>query len=228
MHGWSMVERNIERISSLVADLLNYARERKPDFVAIDPNQLVSDVLETQRPKAEAQGTALETQFDSAVSSWLLDPHAMHQCLTNLVTNALDATAGIDGAWVRVSTHLTEEDQLEIRIQDSGPGIAPNLLDTLFSSMISTKGSKGTGLGLLVVNKIVMEHSGKVTAEAGMAPGATFRVFLPRCAGEAEVPSLGGQATGAQVAATGSDDAVSATGSRQVPFGLESSQTSSK
>ena len=223
MHGWLMVERNIERISSLVADLLNYARERKPDFVAIDPNQLVSDVLETQRPKAEAQGTALETQFDSAVSSWLLDPHAMHQCLTNLVTNALDATAGIDGAWVRVSTHLTAEDQLEIRIQDSGPGIAPNLLDTLFTSMISTKGSKGTGLGLLVVNKIVMEHGGKVTAEAGMAPGATFRVFLPRRAGEAEVPSLGGQVAGVQVAATGSDDAVSATGSRQVPFGLESS-----
>ncbi len=178
--GWAMVERNIDHISSLVADLLNFARDRKPDLEELDPNALVSDVLETLRPKAAALATSLETDLTSAASPWLIDSHAMHQCLMNLITNALDATAAVDEAWVRVSTLVTPDDELEIRIQDNGPGIAPNLSDELFSSMVTTKGSKGTGLGLLVVHKIVAEHGGSVEVDAALAPGATFRVLLPR------------------------------------------------
>jgi len=178
--GWAMVEKNIDLISALVADLLNFARERKPDLEPIDPNELMVDVVATLRAKAGAQGTSLEAHPNNSVSSWMLDAHAMHQCLMNLVTNALDATAVIDGGWVRVSTHVTGGDQLEFRVQDNGPGVAPNLTDTLFSSMVSTKGSKGTGLGLLVVHKIVTEHGGTVIVDMEICPGATFRVFVPR------------------------------------------------
>jgi signal transduction histidine kinase len=116
------------------------------------------------------------------VSRWPLDEHAMRQCLMNLVINALDATAGIDGGWVRVSVHLAAEDRLELRVQDNGPGVAPNLVDDLFTSMVSTKGSKGTGLGLLVVHKIVTEHAGRVWMDPHLSPGATFRVQVPRVA----------------------------------------------
>ncbi len=81
---------------------------------------------------------------------------------------------------MRVCTSLTRQDELEILVQDSGPGIAPKVAAELFSAMVSTKGSKGTGLGLLVVHKIVTEHGGTISAEAGRAPGATFRMVLPR------------------------------------------------
>jgi len=179
-HGWLMVERNIDLVSSLVADLLNYARDRKPDLESIDPNELVCDVIETLRPKAEAQGTSLETSLDPAAAPWSLDSHGMHQCLVNLITNAIDATSAVDSGWVRVSTSITKDDQLEFLVQDNGPGVAPNLIGELFSSMVSTKGSKGTGLGLLVVHKIVAEHGGTVSVDSGMAPGAAFRVLIPR------------------------------------------------
>lgn len=177
--GWAMVEKNIDHISALVADLLNYALDRKPDLEKIDPNELVIDVAETLKSKAESQGTVLEVYPNKDVSSWMLDSYAIHQLLMNLVTNALDATAGIDGSWVRVSLHLSKIDQLEVRVQDNGPGIPPNLIDNLFVSMVSTKGSKGSGLGLLVVYKIATEHSGTVAVDTEMAPGATFRVFFP-------------------------------------------------
>lgn len=184
--GWAMVERNIDHISSLVADLLNFARDRRPDLEPLDPNDLVSDVLQTLRPKAAALATSLETDLAPEAAPWSLDAHAMHQCLMNLVTNALDATAAVDEAWVRVSTQVTPDDELEIRVQDNGPGIAPNLGDELFSSMVTTKGSKGTGLGLLVVHKIVAEHGGIVEVDEDHAPGATFAVRLPR--GPHELP----------------------------------------
>jgi signal transduction histidine kinase len=185
-----MVERNIDHISALVADLLNYARDRRPDLEPLDPNELVADVLETLRPKAEAQGAVFKTRLDPAASPWMLDAHTMHQCLMNLVTNALDATAAIDGAWVRISTLVSDEGELEIRVQDNGQGLAANLTDSLFSSMVTTKRSKGTGLRLLVVHKIVAEHGGSVCVDGEMAPGATFRVFIPRDAGERAAESL--------------------------------------
>jgi two-component system sensor kinase FixL len=81
---------------------------------------------------------------------------------------------------VRVCTSLTPRDELEVLVQDSGPGIAPKVAEELFTAMVSTKGSKGTGLGLLVVHKIVTEHGGSIAAETGKAPGATFRMVLPR------------------------------------------------
>ncbi|MBW2528914.1 MAG: PAS domain S-box protein [Deltaproteobacteria bacterium] len=184
--GWSMVERNIDLVSALVADLLNYARERTPDLEPMDPNALVSDVLKTLAPKAEAQGTKLESSLDPSAVPWSLDSHGMHQCLVNLVTNALDAAAAMDDGWVRVSTRVTDDDQLELRVEDNGPGIAPGLMDELFTSMVTTKGSRGTGLGLLVAHKIATEHGGTVAVDGTMAPGAAFRVFIPRRAAACE------------------------------------------
>ena len=178
--GWSMVERNIDLISSLVADLLNYAKDRKPDLRPSNPNELIQDVLTVMEPKAIAAGVSLDTHLDPAVAPTPLDTHSMHQCLSNLVTNAIDATAGSPDAWVRVCTSLTPRDELEVLVQDSGPGIAPKVAEELFTAMVSTKGSKGTGLGLLVVHKIVTEHGGSIAAETGKAPGATFRMVLPR------------------------------------------------
>ena len=137
---------------------------------------------------------------DSAAAPWLLDAHGMHQCLMNLVRNALDATAASGDGWVRASTRVTDEDELELRIQDSGDGIDATIGDDLFSSMVSTKGSKGTGLGLLVVHKIVSEHAGKVTLDSRSAPGATFRIVLPKgprpdAATVTETPNDGDQAS---------------------------------
>jgi PAS domain S-box-containing protein len=178
--GWEMVERNIDHISELVADLLNFAKERVPEREACDPSVLVQDVLFTLQPKADARGTALEMDLDPAANPSQLDAHSMMQLLANLVSNALDATRDVEGGRVRVRTAVTEDDQLEIVVEDNGPGIAPEVRDELFSSLVSTKGSKGTGLGLMVVEKIVSEHDGTVEFLADHPVGAAFRVRIPR------------------------------------------------
>jgi PAS domain S-box-containing protein len=177
--GWEMVERNIDHISELVADLLNYARDRQPERQPMDPNELIEDVLRAMAGKAEAVGTVLESQPDPDAVPSELDAHSMHQCLTNLVNNAIDATSARDGGRVVASTRVSGG-TLEIRVRDNGPGVAPHLVETLFSSMITTKGSKGSGLGLLVVRKIAAEHGGSVELEHTSGKGTTFCVTVPR------------------------------------------------
>ena len=178
--GWEMVERNIHVISSLVADLLNYAKDRVPELAHHDPGELVADVEMTMRVKAEKGGVDVITRLDRAANPTRFDYHTMHQCLTNLVSNAIDATAGIDDAQVVISTQATDDDQLEIQVRDNGPGIAPEVVDKMFTAMISTKASRGTGLGLLVVHKVVAEHGGTVEVVPTRERGTIFSIKLPR------------------------------------------------
>jgi C4-dicarboxylate-specific signal transduction histidine kinase len=111
-----------------------------------------------------------------------IDSHALHQALSNLISNAIDATAEADGALVRVSTAVPDDQTLEIRVRDNGPGVPEEVVRDLFTGMITTKGSKGTGLGLLVVHKIVGELGGTVEMCSNTPEGACFRIQLPRFA----------------------------------------------
>ncbi|MHC4858734.1 MAG: sensor histidine kinase, partial [Planctomycetota bacterium] len=178
--GWATVERNIDLISELVADLLNFARDREPDLESCDPNELVTDVIENLSGKARQLDVSISTDLDPEAAPSRLDVHTMHQCLTNLVTNAIDAASG--GGRVDVKTSV-EGDTLELVVSDDGPGVAPEVAEEIFSGMVSTKGSKGTGLGLLVVSKVVTEHGGTIQLDRENGPGAVFRIRLPRRGG---------------------------------------------
>ncbi len=178
--GWSMVERNIDLISALVADLLNYARERKPDLRREDPNDLLRDVAQLLSGKAAALGVELVLEADPQAAPARYDSHGMHQCLTNLVTNAIDAVGGSEGGKVILAASPVAGDELELRVTDNGPGLADEVQEQLFSGMTSTKGSKGTGLGLLVAHKIVAEHQGAIEAKPVPQGGVVFRVRIPR------------------------------------------------
>ncbi len=177
--GWEMVERNIDRISSLVADLLNFAKEREPDLAPEDPNRIVTDVVELLAAKARASGVLVDVDLDDSVVPWLLDEHGIHQCLTNLITNAIDAFESRDSGHVLVTTRVMGTDTLCITVRDDGPGIPRELMSQVFSGMVSTKGSRGTGLGLLVVHKVVAEHGGQISVEETPGGGATFVIMLP-------------------------------------------------
>jgi len=177
--GWSMVERNVDLISALVADLLNFAKDRQPDLRSCDPNDLASDVVRTMEPRARQLGVELQLELNPLVHDARLDSHAVHQCLTNLVSNGLDAAATVENGWVAIATGLDEDGALTFEVRDNGPGVTPRIREGLFLSMVSSKGSKGTGLGLLVVQKVVSEHGGDVIYLADAAPGATFRIVLP-------------------------------------------------
>jgi signal transduction histidine kinase len=108
-----------------------------------------------------------------------MDPDGMHQVLLNLLSNAMDAVEPGKGL-IRVICHYDEaEQQAIIEVIDNGAGIAPSMAGHLFELFHSTKGNRGTGLGLAVARKIVEEHEGTIAARSSPGEGTTFTIRLP-------------------------------------------------
>ena len=183
--GWNMVENNIGRISSLVKDLLSYSRERAPQYEETDPNLLAEEVCALFDIKAQEKSIVIERDFDPDAGQAFkvfLDQRGMHACLSNLVANAVDA-CDIDPRntehRINVRTKQNADGSLTFQVSDNGVGMSEETKRKIFASFYSTKGSRGTGLGLMVTSKIVMEHGGEIFFESEEGKGSTFTMVLP-------------------------------------------------
>jgi signal transduction histidine kinase len=178
--GWKLVERNQARIDQLILDMLSYSKEREPAIEPTDLNKLCEDILELVRGRATDRGIGLEWRPGAGVVAVPCDPEGIHRAILNLVTNALDAVedrpnprVGLqvllepDGAWVKVI------------VLDNGPGIPADKLDDIFKPFVSTKGSRGTGLGLPVSRKILREHGGDIVVQSVPEKGSKFTARIP-------------------------------------------------
>lgn len=178
--GWGIVERNQERISALVMDMLTFSKEREPEPRVGDLNALVLDVVELMQVHAEEAGVTLQSKCDSSMPLLLFDSEAMHRALLNIVTNAIDACDGVHGAKVTVkSVHDATDKMARLLVTDSGAGIPPEDLEAIFNVFVSRKGGRGTGLGLPVSRKILEEHGGQIFVESAPGAGSTFTLEFP-------------------------------------------------
>src|SRR5262249_40982829 len=145
----------------------------------VDLNALVSDVMELAQARVRDSGTHFESRLDDSLGKVEADPDALHRALPNVVGNALEAVEGQESGHVWVSTSQ-EPDGAWVRIQvlDDGPGIPPNLMQNLFKPFHSTKGARGTGLGLAVSRKILREHGGDILVQSQLGKGSKFTLRL--------------------------------------------------
>lgn len=177
---WPIFERSQEKISGLVKDMLTFSKERVPDFQPGDLNSLGTEVVYECAALAADKKVALEMEPNPALSPTLFDPVQLHDCLLNLVNNAIDASAKVEGARIVVRTRVADEGKsLAIAVEDNGCGIPADDIPRLFEPFFSTKGSKGTGLGLAVVRKVMKEHGGEVHVDSTAGKGTTFELRLP-------------------------------------------------
>jgi signal transduction histidine kinase/pSer/pThr/pTyr-binding forkhead associated (FHA) protein len=178
--GWKIVEKNQEKISSMVMDMLAFSKDREPEPIASDWNELAADVVELMQARAaEAQ---VELQFKPAdeIPELLFDPELLHRAILNVVTNAIDACEKGESPRVTVSTHYSPETQrVSIVVLDNGEGIAPDDIKRIFSVFESRKGARGTGLGLPVSQKIIREHGGEIHVSSTLGVGSRFTLEIP-------------------------------------------------
>ncbi|MEN0110474.1 MAG: ATP-binding protein [Planctomycetota bacterium] len=178
--GWGIVEKNQDRISRLVLDMLTFSKERKPEPEPTDLNEVVADVVELSATRAKDAGVELRWVPADGPITLNVDPEAIHRAVLNLVGNAVDACEGRDSAWVEVATTLdATKGVAAVSVSDSGSGIAAEDIEAIFEPFHSSKGSAGTGLGLAVTRKIAEEHGGAVSVESEVGRGSTFRLQLP-------------------------------------------------
>ena len=181
--GWGMIERNVNRISDLVLDLVNYSKERKPEYENCYPNDIASEVLELMESKAKENNIRIISKLDPAIGEVCMDPQAIHRSLLNLISNAIDAClfdSNRKKKWkIHLETILQNNHMIRFTVSDNGYGMDENVKNKLFTSFFSTKGGKGTGLGLLVTQKIVNENDGTIEVESTKGKGSTFTINLP-------------------------------------------------
>jgi len=178
--GWSIVDKNQEKISNLVMDMLTFSKDREPDVVPSDLNALVADIAELMSVRAAGANVALEVQPAESMPEFLFDPELLHRAILNVITNAIDACEHSDAGKVIVSTGVSDDSgSLQIIVADNGGGIEEDDIKRIFSVFESRKGARGTGLGLPVSQKILREHGGDILVESTLGEGSRFILSLP-------------------------------------------------
>lgn len=182
--GWRVVERNLDKIYNLTMNLLAYSRPRTPKLEMVNPRRVIDECLELIAPIANDRGIMAVADVERDVPAIPLDADGLHQVLMNLLGNALDAIGPnkdkTGSGLIRVTCRFAEAEQAAIiEVIDSGPGIAPSMMPHLFEIFHSTKGNRGTGLGLAVAKKVVQEHEGTISATSRTGEGTTFTIRLP-------------------------------------------------
>ncbi len=186
--GWSIVEKNQSKISSLVMDMLTFSKEREPELAPASLNDVVSDVIELMQSRADELEVRLTCQLAEQMPEMVFDPEGIHRAVLNVVTNAVDAAyEGEQSGEVNVAARFDPaQAKALVVVTDNGPGIPPEQMDTLFSPFVSSKGGRGTGLGLPVSKKILAEHGGRILLESTPGRGSRFTLELPAVPPDAE------------------------------------------
>jgi signal transduction histidine kinase len=176
--GWRTHEKNQGRIYDLVMDMLSYSKDRVPSVEATVVNSIVRDVVELLQPRVAELNVKLELSLSEQVPTILADPEGIHRALLNIAGNALDAVDGRPEPQVTIGTRA-DDAWVRIIVIDNGVGIPPAQVKEIFKPFVSSKGSRGTGLGLPVSRKIFREHGGDIVVQSQVDLGSKFTLRLP-------------------------------------------------
>ena len=183
LEGWDMVKGNVDKIRTLSLDLLNYGKYAELNFSHGSPNRPAEEAAELMQTRAEEFAVAFRCDFDSSLKSIRYDPEAILRCLLNLISNAIDAcrddTETGKKKEVVLQTAPADSWGVEYRVSDTGNGMDEETQSRIFQSFFSTKGTHGTGIGLMMTKKIVDRHGGKIMVESQIGTGSTFTIRLP-------------------------------------------------
>lgn len=185
--GWAILKRNLDRIVNLTLNMLTFSRQRRvePELTKLGP--LIDECLQLVESQARSKQVVLLADVDNDLPPVMLDQHLMHQSLMNLITNAVEAVDANKGVvtvragWAGGKPPLASATgaNVEIAVHDNGPGIPKFKQGWIFEPFNTTKGVRGTGLGLAVAKRIIDEHEGTIAVESDEGRGATFRISLP-------------------------------------------------
>ena len=166
---------DLRTLSMAEAGVLELHRE------TIDPRSLADDVVHAFRPMAEDAGVAVEPRLGSGIPATIeVDPVRVAEVLSNLLANALTHTPS--GGRVAVAVSGEPNGEVSFAVEDTGPGIDPDLLPFVFDRFTTSSDTDGTGLGLAIAKRLVEAHGGTIDASTNAGGGTTIRFTVPALA----------------------------------------------
>ena len=180
--GWEVVKLMVGRIRKMIEDILFYAKERDLNWERVDTLEFAREVAAVVEPKIKSQGIEFEKNFNPNIGNLKIDAGYVHSALINILENAMDACLKDEskkshkiGFGVKL-----QKDYIHFEVSDTGIGMDEEVQQKIFTPLFSSKGDKGTGLGLFIANKIVAQHGGKIDVKSTPGQGSLFSVKIPR------------------------------------------------
>jgi signal transduction histidine kinase len=175
-----IIHQQLDRITKIIRDLLEMSRKKESHVKKVDLQHLLKGLAEFLKIPLERSKVEVKIDIPDEASQVLADEDQLQQVFINLLINAIHAIRETGTINVRGRIHALDGRQfVEIVIQDTGSGIAPEIVEKIFDPFFSTKKDTGTGLGLSIAKDIVKRHGGEIWAESSLGKGSSFFIRLP-------------------------------------------------
>jgi len=178
----SIIESEIRRLDEVVQGFLKFTRPEDLRLQPVKLHTLFDEILPVIETEAAKHGVRVAVDAPPSVSAVNGDAAMLRQVFLNLAINACQAMAKSHGGSLRITAAQASRGRVEIRVEDTGVGIAPEHLSRIFDLYFTTK-ERGTGIGLSMVYRIIQMHDGEIEVQSTPGRGTTFRVLLPRAQG---------------------------------------------
>ena len=172
------IRKQIWRINDMVGDILEFTRSRQPDakLTTVNYSDFIAEIFPELRAEAEAKSARVEMENQPPPVKVTLDARRLHRVFFNLIHNATDVMP--DDGKIFLRFHA-DKNEVITEVEDTGPGIAPEIADKLFQPFATHGKSHGTGLGLSICKKTIEDHGGKIWTRTESGHGAIFCFSLP-------------------------------------------------
>ena len=171
----SVAKGEINRLDYIVTQFLQAIRPASLQLKTVSLNDVAERTLELLRPELENRGVTIKTKLTRQMPPTPIDPTQTQQALVNLVKNAMQAMTR--GGTLTLQTGSNDE-AVWVSVADTGGGIPQEQINRIFEPFYTTK-KKGSGLGLMIVQRIVRAHNGRIELDSHVGQGTTFRIWLP-------------------------------------------------
>jgi signal transduction histidine kinase len=180
--GLGVVKITVERIRKMILNIIYYAKERDLQWNQVDLLSFVDEVSTVIESKMQSNNIEFVKDFDSDLGKCELDDEHLHSALINILENAVDACTKDQSKEEHriVFNAKQDKDHIIFEILDNGIGMDSETQDKIFTPFFSSKGDKGTGLGLFISNKVVEQHGGQINVNSAPAQGSHFSVRIPK------------------------------------------------
>ena len=177
--AWPILARNLDRIHDLTFNMLAWSRSGSLETEPVQVGPIIREAIDLLGTQRRHRKVTIALEGENELPPIPVDASALHQAVMNLLTNAIEAIPAKTGRIV-VTLSVDEACQwLNCAVEDNGDGVEPERYEEVFHPFTSTKGQRGTGLGLAVTRKIAEDHGGSLVIDPEFSPGARFVLRLP-------------------------------------------------
>lgn len=178
--NWQWIQQGFSGVHRLAVEMLEYAKEPEIHLKSTDINAMILNWRTSLDDGWGVEGIRFEFNLAENLPDWMMDEVQCQRALLNLVVNAVDAVKDTDNPLISIATFCDEKGQLVISVADNGCGIASDKLNKAVELFFTTKGTKGSGLGLPMVQKFVDQLNGRLKISSQEGEGSDFRMIFPR------------------------------------------------